>query len=259
VNLRTRIVVAGSVVGLYVGLAAVSGHLSPAARGPLLDGLGPAQPYRWVNPPASLASTNQSPPVGTFVAKFTKNGLQGQVFVSGDAQATVIVPNDAFPPHSHDDAVVLTLTPVDPATLGALPDGRVAFGNAYRLTAAYRPSGAPAPPPAAPIDLVLLYPVTPDLHAATHTVFDSTDGTTWNALKGTDAPSVQQAEGKTGHLGYAAVGGGLAPTPSATSAGGTSSGASSTNTIALAIAASILLVGIGLLLRSRDGGGGGGT
>ena len=248
---------AAGVVGLYAGLAAVSGHLSMTARGPLLDGLGPAQPYRWVNPPASLASTNQSPSVGTFVVKFTKNGLQGQVFVNGDAQATVIVPNGAFPAHGHDDAVVLTLTPLDPATLGSLPDGRVAFGNAYQMTAAYRPSGAPAPQPAAPIDVVLLYPVTPDLQSATHSVYASIDGKAWSALKGTDAPSVQQAEGKTGQLGYRVVAGVLASTPSTPSAGGTPSNGTSSQTVLLILAASVLLVGIGLLLRSRGGRAGG--
>lgn len=251
---RTRVVVAASAVGLYVGLAALSGHLSPTARGPLLDGLGPAQPYRWVNPPASLASTNQAPSVGRFVAKFTKNGLQGQVFVSGDAQATVIVPSGAFPPRANDDAVVLTLTPLDPTTLGSLPQGRVAFGNAYHLTASYRPSGTPAPQPAGAIDLVLLYPVTPDLHSATHAVYASIDGKTWSALKGTDAPSVQQAEGKIEYLGYAVVAGALAPTPSPSSTGQTSGGGTSSRTVLLAFAVSVLLVGIGLLLRSRGGG-----
>ena len=42
---------AALVVGLlcataYVGLATLSGHLSPLARGPLLDGIGPPQDYR---------------------------------------------------------------------------------------------------------------------------------------------------------------------------------------------------------------------
>jgi hypothetical protein len=254
VRTRTRVVVAASTIGLYVGLAALSGHLSPAARGPVLDGLGPLQPYRWVNPPASLAPTNKAPSVGTFVARFVKGGLQGQVFVNGDGQATVIVPKNAFPANGRDIAVVLTLTPVDPATLGPLPDDNVAFGNAYRLTAAYRPSGERAPSPAAPIDLVLLYPVTPDLHAATHAIYGSNDGKTWSALPGTDTPTVQQVEGKIGHLGYAAIGGVLAPVPSVTSTGTSSGGDTSVRTILLAVAASVLLVGIGLLLRTRGGG-----
>jgi hypothetical protein len=219
-----------------------------------LDGLGPLQPYRWVNPPASLASTNKAPSVGTFVGRFVRGGLPGQVFVSGDGQATVIVPKNAFPTHGKDIAVVLTLTPVDPATLGSLPDDNVAFGNAYHLTAAYRPSGERAPSPTAPIDLVLLYPVTPDLHAATHAIYGSKDGTTWSALPGTDTPTVQQVEGKIADLGYAEVGGVLAPAPSATSPGAGSGGDTGLRTILLAVAASVFLVGIGLLLRTRGGG-----
>jgi hypothetical protein len=247
----SRVVVAVAAVSLYVGLAALSGHLSPTTRGPLLDGLGPAQPYKWVNPPTSLAPTNQPPSVGTFVAKFVGGTLHGRVFVTADGQATVIVPNGAFTPHGDDDAVVLTLTPVDPGTLGALPDGKVAFGNAYRLSAAYRPSGAAAPTLAAPLDLVLLYPVTPNLHSATHSIYASTDGRQWGAVKGTDTASVQQVEGKTQQLGYAVAAGTPAPSPPPTSAG--SGGGGSTPIIVIAVALSVLLVGIGFLLRSRGG------
>ena len=42
------------------------GHLSSLAKGPLLDGIGPPQPYRWVNPPPDLAATNQPPWSGVF-------------------------------------------------------------------------------------------------------------------------------------------------------------------------------------------------
>jgi hypothetical protein len=249
-TLRTRVVLAGAVVGLYAGMATLSGHLSIIARGPVLDGLGPTQPYRWVKPPPSLASTNQPPSPSVFTAKFTKNGLPGKVFVTGDGQAILSVPSQAFPPHSEDTAVALTFTPVDPGTLGPLPGGRQPFGNAYHLTAVYQPSGAPAPEPAAPIDLVLLYPVTPNLHAATHSVYASRDGTSWTALKGTDAPAAQTAEGKFGELGYAVVGGLPAPLPSPTT-GGTGGGGDGLRTIALVVAACMLLIGIGLLIRTR--------
>ncbi|MEP7060134.1 MAG: hypothetical protein ABI828_05330 [Actinomycetota bacterium] len=242
-------VLAAAVVALYVGLAALSGHLSPAARGPLLDGLGPAQPYRWASPPPALASTNQQPATGTFVAKFKDGGLQGRVFLTSDAQATVIVPSQAFPPHAGDTAVVLTLTPVDPASLHALPGGLIPFGNAYRFEAAYRPSGAPAPAPVRPIDLVLLYPVTPDLHAATHQIYALGAGDSWMALKGTDTPSVQQTEGKTATFSSVVVAGVPAPAPA--SPGGSGGGGSSTTTLILVIAVCLLLVGIGLLIRTR--------
>jgi hypothetical protein len=239
-----------AVVGLYAGLAALSGHLSPIARSPLLDGLGPTQPYRWVKPPPSLASTNQPPSPSVFTAKFTKNGYPGKVFVTSDAQVILSVQSKAFPPHAGDTAVALTLTPVDPGTLGPLPDGRQPFGNAYRLTAVYRPSGAPAPAPSPPIDLVLLYPVTPNLHAATHSVYASPDGTSWTALQGTDAPAAQTAEGKIGELGYAVVGGLPAPFPTPTT-GGTAGGGDGVRTVALVVAVCMLLIGIGLLVRTR--------
>ena len=250
---RRRIVVAVCAMGLYVGLAALSGHLSPTARGPLLDGLGPSQPYRWVNPPGWLASTNQQPAVGTFVAHFKKNGLQGQVFVTGDAQATVIVPGGAFPPHGRDTAVVLMFTPVDPAALGPLPAGGAPFGNAYRIAAAYRPSGAQAPAPSRPIDLILLYPDTTGHRSAVHTISTSADGSTWTTLKGTDTPAVQEAEGKTGSLGYAVVSGRLLATSSPDGSDGATGNGTSPATIVLVIAVCVLLVGVGLLFRSRSG------
>ncbi len=250
---RPRVVVAVCALGLYVALAALSGHLSPTARGPLLDGLGPSQPYRWVNPPAWLASTNQQPAVGTFVAHFKSNGLQGQVFVTGDGQATVIVPSDAFQPHGRDTAVVLTFTPVDPATVGPLPAGQAASGNAYRIAAAYRPSGAQAPAPSRPIDVILLYPDTAQHRSASHTVCISADGTGWTTLKGTDTPSVQEAEGKTGSPGYAVVSGRLLATSSPDGSSGGAGNGTSPATIVLVIAACVLLVGLGLLFHSRGG------
>src|SRR5205807_9155281 len=50
------------VVAIYLGLAALSGHLSLFARRPMLDG-GPGviQPYRWVSPPPGLEKTNRRP------------------------------------------------------------------------------------------------------------------------------------------------------------------------------------------------------
>ncbi len=240
-------------MGLYAGLAALSGHLSPTARGPLLDGLGPSQPYRWVSPPAWLASTNQQPAVGTFVAHFKKNGLQGQVFVTCDAQATVIVPSGAFPPHERDTAVVLTFTPVDPAALGPLPAGQAPFGNAYRITTAYRPSGAPAPAPSRPIDLILLYPDTTGHRSAVHTVSTSADGSTWTTLKGTDTPVVQETEGKTGSLGYAVVSGQMVATTSPAGPDGATGNGTSPATIVLVIAVCVFLVGTGVLFRGRGG------
>ena len=45
---RAALLVGALCLTAYAGLAALSGHLSPLARGPLLDGIGPPQDYRCV-------------------------------------------------------------------------------------------------------------------------------------------------------------------------------------------------------------------
>ena len=60
------------IVTLYLAGAAVSGRASILARRPLLDGLAPPTPYRWVNPPPDLAAGE------TVVRKFlARNGPSG--------------------------------------------------------------------------------------------------------------------------------------------------------------------------------------
>ena len=102
------------------------------------------------------------------------------------------------------------------------------------------------------MDLILLYPVTTNLHAATHQLFTSTEGTAWDEQEGTDSLAAQQAEGPMPDLGYVLVGGTGGASSSASPAGG--GGGSKTLAIALiVVAACVGLVGIGLLLRGREG------
>lgn len=239
------------VVAGYAGLATFSGHLSPLARGPLLDGIGPPQAYRWVNPPADLAATNKPPAVGEFHIPLDPKGSRPEVFVTSDNQVTIVVPSKAFAKQEGQIEVMLSVDPIDPATLASPGKEVVVFGNAYQLTASYRPSGDPASL-AVPMDLILLYPVTTNLHAATHLLFTSPDGTAWQEREGSDSLATQQAEGPVPELGYVLVGGtgGASLSPSPADGGG----GSKTVAIALIVlAACVGLVGIGLLLRGRGG------
>ncbi len=154
----------------YVGLAALSGHLSPLARGPLLDGIGPPQDYRWVSPPPDLAATNQPPSSGVFPIPLDPNGSRPATPVTSDNQVTVIVPQGAFAKKAGQIEVSLKIDPVDPATLGSPGAGVTIFGNAYRLDATYQPSGDRAKL-VLPLDAVLIYPVTPNLHASVHQLY----------------------------------------------------------------------------------------
>ena len=96
--------------------------------------------------------------------------------------------------------VRLSVTPLDPAKLSSPGEALTIFGNAYRLKATYQPSGAAASL-AVPLDVILLYPVTTNLHAATHQLYTSADGITWAKQEGSDARAQQQAEGPMPSLG----------------------------------------------------------
>ncbi len=249
---RRSAVVAGLVsVAVYAGLAALSGHLSPLARGPLLDGIGPPQPYRWVHPPPDLAPGNQPPSSGVFHIPLDTGGSHPVVFVTSDNQVTVVVPKHAFDDRRGQIEVTLEIAPLDPATLGPPGTDLTVFGNAYRLQATYMPSGDDATL-TLPLDVILLYPVTPNLHASVHQLYTSPDGTTWTAQEGSDALAQQQAEGPVPTLGFVTVAGEPAASP-VTPAGGSggSGGSTSTAIVLIVLAACVGLIGLGLIVRGR--------
>jgi hypothetical protein len=248
VSRRITIVVGVMCVTAYAGLAALSGHLSPLARGPLLDGIGPPQDYRWVNPPPDLAANNQPPSSGVFPIALDPNGSRPATPVTSDNQVTVIVPQGAFAKKAGQIEVSLKIEPVDPATLGSPGAGVTIFGNAYRLEATYQPSGDPAKL-VLPVDAVLIYPVTPNLHAAVHQLYTSPDGQTWTAQQGSDSIAQQQAEGPVPELGYVVVAGETSASPVSPSGG--SGGSSNTAIILIVLAACVGLVGLGLIIRGR--------
>ena len=252
---RRRIIAAGAVaVVVYTALAGLSGHLSPLARGPLLDGIGPPQAYRWANPPPDLASTNQQPSSGVFHVPLDANGSRPEVFVTSDNQVTVIVPKGAFDLKTGQIEVALSVTPLDPARLSSPGTALTIFGNAYRLKAAYQPSGAAASL-ASPLDLVLLYPVTPNLHAATHQLYTTPDGKTWTKQKGSDSRAQQQAEGPMPSLGDVLVAGEAGASTVTPASPGAATSRSSTFIVLIVVAASIGLIGLGLIVRGRGGSG----
>jgi hypothetical protein len=250
---RRRAVAAGiAAVLVYAALAGLSGALSPLARGPLLDGLGPAQPYRWVNPPPALASTNQPPSSGVFHVPLDANGSRPEVFVTSDNQITIIVPAKVFALEAGQIEVTLSVKPVDPAKLSPPGSGLSAFGNAYELTAAYQPSGVSVDL-SLPIEIVLVYPVTLELHATKHQIATSPTGKVWTPQNGTDSTAQQQTEGPMTALGYVMVVGKKTARPSASpSASGGGSSGSSLTLILIVAAVCVGLVGLGLIVRGRS-------
>jgi hypothetical protein len=248
---RRAVAISGAAAALaYLGLALLSAGLSPLTRGPLLDGLGPLAPYRWVAPPAELADTNRPPSSGRFDVTLGARGSEAATFVLSDNQATFILPEGVFRAKGGQIQVRLRVDPVDPATLGPPPSGMTVFGNAYRLRANYQPSGEPVTELRAPIDAYLVYPVTGTLTSANHQLATSGDGQTWTLEEGTDSHALQQVEGSVAALGYVQVVGVLG-SPSPSTSGG--SGNSRTLAVGLIVAALCVgLIGLGLILRSRS-------
>lgn len=251
--MRRRRAIAGglAVAALYVAAAAWSGALSPLARGPLLDGLGPPQAYRWVSPPPELAATNVAPSALTAVLPIATGGVKGGSSISSDSQVTVIVTDGSIAPHANDTSVRLDVTPVDPATLAPPPGGRETFGNAYRIAATYLPSKTPVRSLRGPLDVVLVYPVTVTLHATRHDLLASPDGQRWSVAKSTDSPAIQQVEAPVDGLGYVQVAAVPTPAPISSSPASASGGSNTVAVVLFALAGVVLLLGIGLILRNR--------
>jgi hypothetical protein len=247
---RRRAIAAGvAAVAAYAALAAWSGALSPLARGPLLDGLAPVN-YRWVSPPPELAATNRPPSSGRFTLPLGKGGVGTQVVFTDDSQVTVVVDDGSIGPMAGQRSVELLVEPVDPADLGELDGELAAFGNAYRFSASFRPSGEPVRRLDRPLQVVLVYPATTTLHATSHDVMFSPNGERWKPLETTDSPAQQQAQGDLPAFGYIVVA--AEPTPFPTVAPAPGGGGTPPVAIALLVAAGVvLLLGIGLFVRSR--------
>jgi hypothetical protein len=247
---RRRAMAAGLGVALvYLGLAALSGQLSPLARRPLLDGLPTPVDYRWVSPPPELASTNQPPSAGDFTLQLTDRGSSPEVLATDDAQFTLIPIRGTFPAAAGEQQVHVTVTPMDPAKVQP-PDTPLAIvGNVYRVEATYEPSGRPVETVAKPLETIVVYPLPPNLHATTHTVIASADGSSWKVSEGTDSTGNQQVEGPVTTLGYVAAAGDLQP--GSASPAGPSEGRSTLGIALIVGAVCAALVGIGLLLRGR--------
>ena len=105
-----------AVIAAYAALAAWSGSLSPLARGPLLDGLGPVN-YRWVSPPPGLAATNQEPSSGRFALPLLEGGVGTQVVFTSDSQVTIVIDDGSIGPRRSSGRSSCLVEPVDPAGL----------------------------------------------------------------------------------------------------------------------------------------------
>jgi hypothetical protein len=230
---------------LYLAGAAVSGRASILARRPLLDGLAPPTPYRWVNPPPELAAANKAPASSRFTVALQADGSRLGAFSTSDGQINLVLSEGAVPPRSGQTDVEVAVDPLDPATLGPPPSGLLVAGNAYRIQASYRPSGAKVEALGGQSSVGLVYPLlaTAVADVGGHVVLSSPDGRTWKQLASTDTPGTHQVSAQLNTTGYVAVG--VPP-----SAGGSGSDQRS-RILLLASAVAVAIVAAALLLRFR--------
>jgi hypothetical protein len=243
---RVALLAGVGIVLLYLAGAAVSGRASILARRPLLDGLAPPTPYRWVNPPPELAAANKPPASTRFTVKLQADGSRLGAFSTGDGQINLVLSEGAIPPRSGQTEVEVAVDPVDPATLGPPSSGLVVAGNAYRIQASYRPSGAKVTALGGQSSVGLVYPLlaTAVADVGGHVVLSSADGRSWKQLASTDTPGTHQVSAQLNRTGYVQVG--VPP-----SAGGSGSDQRS-RILLLASAVAVAIVAAALFLRFRE-------
>jgi hypothetical protein len=246
-----RAVLAGIlVVAAWASLAAWSGRMTPLARRPVLDGLGPPVAYRWVDPPPELAAANLPPTAAAFTLPLGPDGVRADLLFTSDNQVNIIVDNGAIPPAPGEREVKLTVDPRDPSGLPPPRGKLVAFGNAVRIAATYRPSGSPVTSTAKDLDVVLVYPQTSTLRSSSHRILYTADGTRWQTLETTDSLAQHTAEARIPGFGTVLVAAVPQPAPITPQGGARSP----ILIVALVVAACVILTGAGLILRSRSAG-----
>lgn len=245
--------------GLGLGLAllyaiaagATHGVVPSPWRRPLYDGFAPPPPYRWVKPPPAFAAGNAPPEPVQRSIPLGPAGSQATNASTNDAQIIVGLPDGALAAHPSDKSVLLTITPLDPATLAPLPPGQAAVSNAYSLTLAYEPSQAPITTLASAANATVA--LTAGLQG--ENLLYSFDGHEWDPV---DARPFGNTHGLTGAFigpGYYVVTG--SPSSTTTRAPGTAGGGSGAAGTVVGVVVIVLVVVVavaaGLWFRRRHG------
>jgi len=225
--------VGAAVGGAYVAIALATFGLSSHRMLPLFEGFAPPVPYRWVHPPPQFAASNVAP-VATSAPIAFNGGRSLPLFIeTPDIQCAVTLSQGALVAHDADRSVQAEITPVDPATLGPVPSGLAADGNAYRITLTYEPSGTQGISVALPGDLFMTTP-----HRARVVLF-SADGRSWSRLpvQSLGAPtSIGAAFGRPGWYLVGTLPSSLHP-----------SAANRSSTIIIAVIVALATAGLGTL------------
>jgi hypothetical protein len=119
---------------VYVVALAVTAALTPGHTRPLYDGFTAPPMYQWVDPPAFFASGNQPPEPVTTDVLLGPSGSRATGVATPDGQFVLNLGPGAIAPRAGARDVRFHIAPIAPKTLGALPDGLRANGNAYQVT-----------------------------------------------------------------------------------------------------------------------------
>lgn len=224
-------------VALYAVVAVATHRLDLGAPRPLYDGFAPPPPYRWVKPPPALAAGNQPPQAADRTIPVTAQGSEAANASTTDAQVIVTLPQGALAAHDADTAVALKLTPLDPATLPALPNGLRSVSNAYQVGMAYQPSQAAVTQVAASAIVALTAASQGD------TLLYSPDGRAWQTIASRPFGATNGLTGPLQGAGYYLVTASPSVTTTSTSVPG--KGNSHGGPVALAIGGTIVVVAAG--------------
>lgn len=221
----------------YVAVVVATVGLTHRHVRPLFDAVGPAAPYRWVNPPSDFAAGNvkPSPSQLTFGVTATDPPPGG---ASEDSQFVFSLPRGAIAAKG-DAKVVAAMTPRDPDKLGTLPAKTFADGNAYQIAFTYT-DGSVAPTTATG-SVLLTVPVPADA------LMYSPDGKTWQTVKSKSA-SATSIGGDMPGAGYY-----VATSPNVVSTGGGGGGGAGRLILPIVITALVAaaLVATPVVLRRR--------
>ncbi len=174
-GLRRPLLLGASAVAAYLVVAVVTLGGGASVR-PLFDSFTPPPPYRWVDPPKELAAGNVKPPPTVVDVPLAAEGSALRGIATDDGQFVLNLPDGAIVARDTETSVKVEVAPVGPASLGPLPPGLRADGNAYRASMAYQPSSQPVATLAKPGSLVMTVPEAGDA------VLYSADGRTWTTL-----------------------------------------------------------------------------
>ncbi len=235
-------------LGVYLAVATATLAWSGRRLLPLFEGVGPPPPYQWVNPPPAFKSGNTKPGPATVDIAFRAGKSDAASAFTADSQLVINITAGAFTPRGADTAVRAVLTPLDPATLGPVPPGLFADGNAYRIALTYQPSNTAVDTVAGQGSISLTAP-NPGM-----VLLYSSDGRTWTKLTSQTVAATSTVFSTFTSPGWYLVGAGPTAIPPAGNGNRLGTGAIAALVAALAILFVATPVGVRAVRRRRSAG-----